>query len=161
MVAAAALTMHAENSIVIRAPTERIFELACAVERWPELLPHYRWVSVLERSAGARLVEMAASRDGIPVSWWAVQQLYPEVPRITFRHVRGITRGMEVVWSFRPQDGGTLVRIEHQLALRWPLIGPWVAERIIGPQFVEHIAGKTLRRIKQLAETRARLEAAP
>lgn len=59
---------------------------------------------------------------------------------------------MEVAWTFLPQDGGTLVRIEHRLDWRWPVVGPWVAEHIIGNGFVENIAGKTLRRVKQLAE---------
>jgi hypothetical protein len=118
-------------------------------------LPHYRWVSVLERKGDVKLVEMAASRDGIPVRWQAVQQLFPDVPRITFRHVRGVTRGMDVEWWFEEQDGQTLVRIRHDLTLRWPLVGDWIADRVIGPQFVENIARKTLRRIKALAEQTA------
>jgi hypothetical protein len=45
------------------------------------------------------------------------------------------------------------VSIHHALELRWPLIGAWAAEHVIGPHFVAHIAGKTLQRIKQLAES--------
>lgn len=136
----------------MRAPLDVIFRLAAEVERWPELLPHYRWVRLLEREGDLKLVDMAASRDGIPVYWRAVQRLDAVTPRITFRHVQGVTRGMDVEWSFHEQDGGTLVRIRHELTLEWPLIGRWVAEHVIGPQFVASIAGKTLRRIKQLAE---------
>jgi ribosome-associated toxin RatA of RatAB toxin-antitoxin module len=138
----------------MRAPAGLIYSLAADVERWPEILPHYRWVRLLERSGNRKLVDMAASRDGIPVSWRALQTLDPDTPRIEFRHVRGVTRGMEVAWTFQAMDGGTLVRIAHDLDLRWPLIGPWVAEHVIAPQFVEHIARKTLRRIKRLAEAR-------
>jgi ribosome-associated toxin RatA of RatAB toxin-antitoxin module len=144
--------MHAENSIVIRARPERIFELACAVERWPELLPHYRSVREVGRVDGGRIVAMAAHRDGLPVSWWAEQRCDPTVPRVTFRHVRGVTRGMEVEWSFTETAEGVLVRISHELRLGWPLIGGLVADRVIGPLFISNIAGKTLRRIKQLAE---------
>lgn len=134
------------------APAEVIYPLAAEVERWPELLPHYRWVRLLERDGHRKLVDMSASRDGLPVSWRALQTLLPDVPRIEFRHVRGVTTGMDVAWTFQPRSGGTLVRIEHQLDLRWPLVGPWVADRVIGPQFIDNIAGKTLRRIKRLAE---------
>jgi ribosome-associated toxin RatA of RatAB toxin-antitoxin module len=144
--------MNTAREVWMRAPAGEIYPLAAEVERWPELLPHYRWVRLLERSGDRKLVDMAASRDGIPVSWRALQTLLPAAPRIEFRHVRGVTRGMEVAWTFHPQDGGTLVRIEHHLDLRWPLIGGWAAERVIGPQFVDHIAGKTLRRIKELVE---------
>ncbi len=144
--------MHTENEIKIQASVDRIYRLAAAVEEWPAILPHYRWVRVLENSGDRRLVEMAARRDWIPVSWRAEQQLYPEVPRITFRHVLGITRGMDVEWDFTPMGEWVRVAISHDLLLGWPLIGPAVADLIIGPQFVANIAGTTLLRIKTLAE---------
>src|SRR5262245_65739083 len=147
--------MHAENSLVIRARRKRIFELACAVERWPALLPHYRCVLEVGRGGAGRVVEMASHRDGIPIRWSAEQVCDPTVPRITFRHVRGVTRGMDVEWSFTETGDGVLVRISHDLRLGWPLVGRLVADRIIGPFFVSNIAGKTLRRIKQLAEAEA------
>jgi len=144
--------MRTETSQLMHAPAQRIYALAAEVERWPAFLPHYRWVTVLERKGGVKLVEMAAQRDGWPVKWQAVQQLFPDGPRIAFRHVRGVTRGMDVEWTFDEHDGQTLVRIRHDLTLRWPLVGGWIAERVIGPQFVEHVARQTLRRIKDLAE---------
>jgi ribosome-associated toxin RatA of RatAB toxin-antitoxin module len=147
--------MHTENALLMHAPPETIYPLAAEVERWPSLLPHYRWVRVLRDDGRVRLVEMAAYRDVIPVHWWAEQELFPEIPRIAFRHVGGITKGMVVEWSFTPQANGTLVRISHDLDLHWPLIGSFVAQRVIGPQFVANIAGKTLRRIKVLAEAGA------
>src|SRR6187431_2769115 len=131
--------MHTETAILMRASPDVVYPLAAAVERWPSILPHYRWVRVLRDDGRRRFVEMAASRDGIPVHWWAEQELFPEVPRITFRHVGGITRGMEVEWSFRSGPEGTLVGIRHDLDLRWPLIGGPVGNHIIGPLFVENI----------------------
>jgi ribosome-associated toxin RatA of RatAB toxin-antitoxin module len=144
--------MHTENSILIRADAAAIYALAAAVERWPALLPHYRWVRVLAENGPRRLVEMAARRDVIPVRWQAEQVCDPATPRITFRHVRGITTGMEVEWRFTPCADGTHVSIQHGLHLGWPLVGGLVADYIIGPLFVANIAGKTLRRIKALAE---------
>jgi hypothetical protein len=98
---------------------------------------------------------MAARRGRIPVSWTAEQRLFPDEPRMTFRHVRGVTRGMDVEWSFTPIEGGTRVAIHHDLRLRWPLIGGLVADRIIGPFFVRAIAGRTLRRFKEIVEADA------
>ena len=46
--------------------------------------------------------------------------------------------------------------IEHELELGWPLIGDFAAERVIGPQFIDAIAGRTLRRVKELAEAGSR-----
>lgn len=147
--------MHIENCLVIHADARAVYELAAATERWPQLLPHYRWVHVLERAGNRRVVEMAARRDFIPVWWVAEQVCEPAAPRITFRHLRGVTRGMEVEWRFTPEPGGTRVAISHELRLGWPLIGRPVADYIIGPQFVAYIAGKTLRRFKDLAEARS------
>jgi ribosome-associated toxin RatA of RatAB toxin-antitoxin module len=147
--------MHAENAILIGADIGRVYALAAAVERWPQLLPHYRWVRVLQDGGDCRLVEMAARRDAIPVWWCAEQRLSPDVPRITFRHVRGITSGMEVEWSFEPTAGGVLVTIRHDLALRMPMLGRPLANWVIGPLFVRHIAAKTLGRIKEVAEAAA------
>ena len=144
--------MHTENTILMHARTETIYALAAAVERWPEILPHYRWVRVLADHGHRRVVEMAARRDWIPVRWRAEQELFPADPRIVFRHVGGVTRGMWVEWTFTPQPDGVLVRIEHELRLGWPLVGGLVADHIVGPQFVANIAGKTLWRLKQLAE---------
>jgi ribosome-associated toxin RatA of RatAB toxin-antitoxin module len=150
--------LHTENEIFVQADLAEIYQLAAAVERWPEILPHYRWVHVLRDDGDRRLVEMAARRDWIPVRWRAEQRLFPEEWRITFRHVGGFTKGMEVEWLFEPTEQGCVrVAILHDLPrlLGLPLVGDLAANRIVGPLFVKDIAGKTLRRIKQLAEAGA------
>jgi ribosome-associated toxin RatA of RatAB toxin-antitoxin module len=145
--------VHLENSIVIEASPDIIFRLAAAVERWPEMLPHYRRVRVLEQRGPQKLVKMAAQRDGLPVSWTSIQEPRPAEGRILFRHVGGITRGMAVEWRLEPLgDGRTHVSIGHDFTPGWPLIGGRVARLVIGELFVRNIAGKTLRRIKELAE---------
>ena len=41
--------MHTENTIEIHGDVKRIFQVAAQVDKWPEILPHYRWVRVLQR----------------------------------------------------------------------------------------------------------------
>jgi ribosome-associated toxin RatA of RatAB toxin-antitoxin module len=152
--------LHTKNEILIRAEAAKVYGLAAPVERWPEILPHYRWVRILgDDGEGRRLVEMAALRNFIPVRWRAEQLLFPNVPRIVFRHVGGVTKGMEVEWVFAPQgDGMVQVSIVHDLErglARWPLVGGVVADGVVGPFFVSNIAGKTLGRIKEIAEAGA------
>ncbi len=147
--------MQLEDTLSINAPADIIFRLAADVERWPRILPHYRYVRVLGRKDGQVLVKMAAYRDRIPVSWTSILEAKPDERRILFKHVRGVTRGMDVEWRIEPRaDGWTQVTIRHDFSPGWPLIGGRVAQVVIGEFFVRNIAGKTLRRVKELAEAR-------
>ncbi len=138
--------------IRMAAPRERIFALAADVERWPQLLPHYRYVRRLPAAHGERSFAMGARRGPIPVRWRATQRPVPDDGVIEFTHTGGLTRGMRVAWRLVPVEGGTEVSIEHELHLAWPLIGGFAASRVIGPHFVDAIAGRTLQRMKLLAE---------
>src|SRR5215216_3183212 len=54
--------MYCANTIRVRTERERMFALAADVERWPTLLPHYRWVRVLRRAGASAYLDMAARR---------------------------------------------------------------------------------------------------
>ncbi len=138
----------------VRAPYEVAFDLAADVERWPEILPHYRYVRRIGAADGERRFAMGARRGPIPVRWEAIQRPMRDERRIEFVHTGGVTRGMWVEWRFADaEDGAGLdVSIEHRLELGWPLIGGFAAEHVIGPHFIEAIAARTLRRIRDLAE---------
>ena len=60
--------MKSRVQILVDAPFERIFPLAAEVERWPERLPHYRYVHRLPASNGERRFAMGARRGPIWVS---------------------------------------------------------------------------------------------
>jgi ribosome-associated toxin RatA of RatAB toxin-antitoxin module len=139
--------MNTESSLVIRAPKQRIFDVASDLSRWPELLPHYRYITYLERGDDRHIVKMACHRDGIPISWVSEQIIDRERLEIHFLHLRAFTKGMAVVWSFEEKPEGTLVRIVHVLRFRVPALAP-LAEPIIGGFFIENIANKTLRAFK-------------
>lgn len=149
--------MQTTNQIEIAAPPEAVFALAAATERWAEILPHYRRVRRLRGDDRTKVVEMAAVRDFGPVRWpvrWtAAQHNDPDALRITFKHMRGISRGMDVEWRLTRVPQGTHVRIWHEFNSNLPLVGGFFAHRIVGQLFVSNIAGKTLRRIRQLAES--------
>lgn len=148
--------METTTRIRMRASPDVIYQLASRVERWPDLLPHYRWVRVLREDGPCRTVDMAARRDAIPLRWTAVQCLDPVQHRITFRHIAGITAGMDVAWTLTPQsDGTTDVAIWHSFRPRWPLVPDVLIHQVVGRLFVDNVAGKTLRRIKTLAEASA------
>ncbi|HEX7024745.1 MAG TPA: SRPBCC family protein [Gemmatimonadales bacterium] len=151
--------MHTVDARWIAAAPERVFEFASRVEEWPRILPHYRWVRLQgpPRPDGARRVEMAAYRPFGPFNWptWWESEMWVDAERrqVRYRHVRGVTRGMDVLWTVEPKDGGTQATIVHEWrGPRWPLIGPWVADFLIGPVFVSGIASRTLSGIGRAAE---------
>jgi hypothetical protein len=138
----------------VHAPLERVFQFAADVETWPAHLAHYRFVRFESRDgAGGGLVTMSANRPFGPVNWptwWASDMEVRRpgssgAPVIRFRHVRGITTGMEVEWQFRRSGDATDVTILHMWnGPRWPVIGGIAATMIIGPVFVHGIASRTL-----------------
>lgn len=137
----------------VRADPQVVFSLAAAVEEWPEILPHYRSVRVLSDRGSERTVEMAARRDRIPVWWTAEQAISVVESRITYRHIRGATRGMRVEWTFASDhDGLVRVRIWHGFWPKWPLIPDMLVQLIVGRLFVDHIARMTLAGIAAVAE---------
>ncbi|HEX8244210.1 MAG TPA: SRPBCC family protein [Longimicrobium sp.] len=130
--------MYTVDETVVRGTPAQCFARGADVERWPEWLPHYRWVRFRRRDGfGTGLVEMAARRAFGPLQypvWWVSEMhLDPSRPAVIYRHVDGITTGMDVEWSFHPlPDGTTRVRIVHawDTGPRWPL--PGAARRLIG-----------------------------
>jgi ribosome-associated toxin RatA of RatAB toxin-antitoxin module len=151
---------------LVRAPLAQIFALAADVERWPAILPHYRYVRFTDRrSDGGGLVEMGAYRPfGLvhwPTWWRSRMQVHApggtHLPSIRFTHIGGVTKGMEVEWTFQAVAGDTHVRIVHL----WdgppiPVAGPLAATTVIGPVFVHGIASRTLAGLAARAERRLR-----
>jgi hypothetical protein len=158
--------METVDEQLVRAPLNSIFDLARRVEAWPEHLSHYRFVRFRERrSDGGGIVEMSANRPfRIPVigselnwpTWWLSEMAVNDnPPSIRFRHIAGVTKGMDVEWTFAPTPGGVHVRILHV----WdgpaiPVVGIWAATYVIGPIFIHGIASRTLAGLARLAERR-------
>lgn len=150
--------MRTVDEQVAAAPPDVCFQVAADVERWPDILPHYRWVKFRRKDGFASgIVEMAAWRPFPLVrypTWWLSEMEHDADQRvIRYRHIGGVTKGMDVSWEVRPGDDGTLLRIVHEwTGPAWPLIGGFAANAVIGPHFVQHIAGRTLSGIAAAAE---------
>jgi len=149
--------MRTVDERLVRAPRERIFGLAADVETWPALLPHYRFVRFRSRNnARGGVVEMSANRPFGLVNWptWWLSEMVVTEHAVRFRHIGGITTGMDVEWTFDAQSHAeTFVRIVHV----WngppvPVIGPVAAVGVIGPVFVHGIASRTLAGLARVAE---------
>ncbi len=152
--------MRTVDRLRIHAPFPRVFAAASAVARWPAILPHYRWVRILNDG----LVEMAAwrpfARGLLKYPTWWVSEMTIDRPagEIRYHHVRGITRDMHVVWKMVEVAGGRDQSVDVEIVHswpgpRWPLIGRLAANLVIGPIFIHGIASRTLAGIKKEAES--------
>ncbi len=149
--------MRTRDCCKVAAPIDRVFDVASAVERWPDFLPHYRWVRILEQTAVGSIVEMAAWRPfGLfkyPTWWVSEMVIRPDEHVVRYRHVRGITTGMDVEWRLTQATSHVDVQIVHQWdGPRWPLIGTIAANWVIGPVFIHGIASRTLDGVRREAE---------
>lgn len=148
--------MLTRNVLTIEAEAETVFNLAADVLRWPQILPHYRWVKVQRDDQQRVVVEMAARRDFIPVKWVSIQEVDAGRRVIRYKHIGGATKGMDVEWSFIERDGKVTAVILHEWDPPWPL--PALLRRplahLAGELFVKAIADRTLQHIKLHAEKR-------
>ena len=73
---------------------------------------------------------------------------------VRYRHIDGITRGMDVEWRLEPDGDQTDVTIVHEWdGPAWPLIRWPAANWVIGPIFVRGIASRTLAGIGHYVES--------
>jgi hypothetical protein len=90
-------------------------------------------------------------------TWWVSEMWTDRAARaVHYRHNRGNTTGMNVVWRIEHQGDGTEVTIVHEwTGPRWPLVGRPAANWIIGPVFIHGIASRTLAGIAKHVEAGA------
>ena len=147
--------MHLVHTIAISSTPDVVYQLAADVEHWPSILPHYRYVRVLERQGPDEcIVDMGAWRSYLPIWWRSRMWCYPAEHRVVFKHIAGATTGMDVEWAITPISGVTRVRLTHDIELPWPVLGPLTAW-VMCDAFVSYVANKTLPCIAAAAEARA------
>lgn len=149
--------MHTVDEALATAPADAVFAVAADVERWPAILPHYRWVRMIEGSREAGIVEMGANRPFGPLNWptWWRSEMQMDAGRreVRYRHIGGITTGMEVLWRVTPTASGSHILLTHDWSgPPWPLIRRPAAEWVIGPVFVHGIASRTIAGVARAAE---------
>lgn len=148
---------------VADAPVEVLQRIVADVEGWPRHLAHYRWVRFTERAPdGGGIVEMSANRPFGPVgwpTWWrSLMEVRADAPCVRFRHIGGVTTGMDVEWRYEPLDGGRRTRIVLEHAWDgpgWPVIGLAAARLVICPVFVHGIAQRTIAGLSRAAAAAA------
>jgi ribosome-associated toxin RatA of RatAB toxin-antitoxin module len=145
------MSVRTENSILIKAPLEKVFQATSNLLLWPKVLPHYRWIRVLRAGNDGLIVKMAARRGWLPIQWTSRFQVDSNAPELRFEHLKAFTRGMKVRWTFTLTTEGVLVKISHEME-RASAFGRWFAHRVLGEMFIKPVAARTLTHFKQYLE---------
>jgi ribosome-associated toxin RatA of RatAB toxin-antitoxin module len=145
------MSVRTENSILIKAPLERIFETTSNLLLWPQVLPHYRWIRILKTGDDGLIVKMAARRGWLPIQWTSRFQADPSARELRFEHLKAFTCGMRVLWTYTPTPEGVRITISHELD-RASAFGRWFARYVLGEMFIRPVATRTLSHFKLYLE---------
>lgn len=137
-----------ENTIIIPAKREKVFSVSTDFEAWPQFIPTYKEVRIIERKGNKMVIERKGSVGLREVLWRSEAELFPS-QRISSRQVIGPIPDMEIEWLFEDVQEGTRIRLMHSFSYKkLPLIG-WVIGRLIVARVVSGMAQKTLEAIKK------------
>jgi aromatase len=158
------MSAHTDNSIVIEAPLDLVWQMANDVESWPTLfVGEYARGEVLERT-GDRIVfrlttvpEFSPHNDGKSYSWVSERVLDEEHHYVNARRVElGPFRYMHIFQSFENVPGGVRLRWVQNFEIREgaPFTDEQMAARI------NHHSREQLENHKRVMEEAARQRSA-
>ena len=129
------MAAHTDNSIVIDAPLDLVWEMTNDVANWPNLFTEYAEAQILERSGNTvrfRLT-MHPDENGQVWSWVSERTADPTTHTVKAHRVEtGPFEYMNIQWFYEPVDGGTKMRWvqDFQMKPTAPLDDAGMAARI-------------------------------
>jgi aromatase len=112
---------HTDNSIVINAPIDKVWEITNDVENWPNLFTEYAEANILERDGNTvrfRLT-MHPDKDGKVWSWVSERTSDPTTRTVKAHRIEtGPFEYMNIEWYYEPADGGTKMRWVQDFAMK-------------------------------------------
>ncbi|MFH0775444.1 MAG: SRPBCC family protein [bacterium] len=137
-----------ENTIYIKAKRDMVFSVVSDFEAWPQFIPTYKEVKVIERKGNKMVIERKGSVGGREVLWKSEAELFPP-DLIKSRQIVGPIPDMEIEWLFEDLGEETRIRLIHSFHYKKPPLIGWVIGRLIVKRVVSAMAQKTLEAIKK------------
>lgn len=107
------MAAHTDNSVVINAPLDLVWEMTNDVANWPNLFTEYAQAEIMEQ-AGQRVLfrlSMHPDANGTVWSWVSERTMDPATHTVQARRVEtGPFEYMNIRWSYEPIEGGTKMR---------------------------------------------------
>ncbi|MFG1956883.1 SRPBCC family protein [Nonomuraea sp. NPDC049028] len=148
------MAVHTDNSILISAPMDLVWDRTNDVESWPSLFSEYASAEVLERQGDVIRFRLTMHPDHNGMVWsWVSQRTLDPVTRTTrsYRVETGPFKYMNLFWEYLQTKEGVLLRWvqDFEMKANAPLGDGDMAERVNGNSVVQ------LERIKKIIETDA------
>ncbi|MFG2332152.1 SRPBCC family protein [Streptomyces sp. NPDC048604] len=124
-----------DNSIVIDAPMDLVWDMTNDVASWPQLFSEYAAAEILERDGATLRFRLTLHPDENGQVWSWVSERTPDPATRTVR-ARRIETGpfefMDLYWSYEQTDAGVEMRWRQEFAVRegLPFGDPEMAERL-------------------------------
>ncbi|MFJ9824434.1 SRPBCC family protein [Streptomyces sp. NPDC101160] len=148
---------HTDNSILIDAPLETVWEITNDLENWPNLFSEYAAAEVLERDGATVTFRLTMHPDENGTVWSWVSRRTPDPKSRTveaYRVETGPFEFMDIRWEYTEEDGAVRMR--------------WIQDFHMKPQapvddagMTEHLNRNTavqMKLIKEKVEAAARRE---
>ncbi|MFA1538376.1 SDR family oxidoreductase [Actinomadura monticuli] len=145
---------HTDNSIVINAPMDLLWDMTNDVESWPRLFSEYGSAEILERDGDTVRFRLALHPDenGTVWSWVSERTPNPETRTVDAHRVEtGVFQYMNLHWEYEHVDGGVRMRWTQDFAMKpdAPLDDAGMTERLNRNTAVQ------MERIKRIVEEAA------
>lgn len=126
---------HTDNSIIINAPMELVWDMTNDVESWPWLFSEYATAEILERRGDTVRFRLALHPDDTGKVWSWVSERTPDPVKRTV-HARRVETGvfeyMNIRWKYTQTGEGVRMRWEQDFQMKpgAPLDDVAMAERL-------------------------------
>jgi aromatase len=111
-----------DNSVVIDAPLDYVWERMNDLEKWTDLFSEYASVEILEREGNTVKFRLTTHPDeeygGQVWSWVSERTIDPSNHTVKAHRIEtGPFKYMNIEWEFAPEDGGTKMRWVQEFSM--------------------------------------------
>lgn len=145
---------HTDNTIVINAPMDVVWDMTNDIENWPQLFSEYAGAEILSTDGETVRFRLTLRPDENGQLWSWVSERTPDRATHTVRSHRvetGVFEYMKIFWQYEQADGGVRMRWVQDFAMKpqAPLDDEAMSERLNRNTSIQ------MARIKRLVEEEA------
>lgn len=116
------MAARTENSVVIDAPMDLVWEMTNDIASWPQLFDEYASAEILERAPDGTVrfrLTMFPDEDGKVWSWVSVRKPDPGTRRVQAHRVEtGPFEFMNIAWDYQDAEDGVRMRWVQEFHVR-------------------------------------------